>query len=229
MKYKYLLFDFDDTLLDFKKTEYDAFHNAMERCGLKNEEGYLEIYSEINHMKWMQLNEGLLTKNEIFNTRFQEFFDTVGIDYDSALFNQTYLKALSEPVHYVKDVVEVLRELSKDHEIYVVTNGLDAVQQPRLARSEFQPYIKEVFVSEVIGYEKPQLEYFDAVFAKIPGIQKEETLIIGDSLTSDIRGGNQAGIATCWFNPEGKPHNGIDHADYEIQELSELLEIVGIQ
>lgn len=226
MSYKYLLFDFDDTLLDFKKTEYDAFHNAMERCGLKNEEGYLETYSEINHKKWMQLNEGLLTKEDIFSTRFKDFFEAVGIDYDAAVFNETYLQALSEPVHYVKDVVEVLRELSKNHEIYIVTNGVDAVQQPRLSRCEFRPYIKEVFVSEVIGHEKPQPEFFDAVFTKLPQLRKEETLIIGDSLTSDIRGGNQAGIATCWFNPCHKPHNGIDHVDYEIEELSQLLDIV---
>lgn len=226
MSYKFLLFDFDDTLLDFKKTEEDAFHNAMKRCGLKDEEEYLQIYSEINHKKWMQLNEGLIEKADIFATRFLDFFKTVGIEYDSDEFNRQYMKALSEPVHYIEGVVEVLERLSKSHEIYVVTNGVQAVQEPRLKRSEFAPCIKEVFVSELIGHEKPRKEYFEAVFEKIPEFDKTRALIIGDSLTSDIRGGNNMDIATCWFNPEGKAHNGIDHVDYEIKKLEELYSIV---
>lgn len=226
MKYRYLLFDFDDTLLDFKKTEADAFHNAMVRSGLEDKEGYLEIYSAINHKKWMQLNEGLIAKKDIFETRFQEFFETVGITYDAVKFNQTYLTALSEPVHYVEGVVEVLKELSQGHELYIVTNGVEAVQNPRFMRCEFKPYMKQVFVSEHIGFEKPQKEYFDAVFEQIPGFKKEQALVIGDGLTSDIRGGNRAGIATCWFNPEGKPQNGIDIVDYEIKSLKELFDIV---
>lgn len=226
MKYRDLLFDFDDTLLDFKKTEEDAFYHALSRCNLKAEEGYLQLYSEINHKKWMQLNEGLIDKQEIFSTRFAEFFEQVGIQYDGVEFNRVYMQALSEPVHYVEDVVEVLQKLSKEHNIYVITNGVRAVQEPRLARSEFKSYIKDVFISEVIGHEKPQQEYFEAVFSQIPGWKKEKALIIGDSLTSDIRGGNRMGIDTCWFNPEGKPQNGTDHADYEIKKLKELLELV---
>lgn len=226
MKYRYLLFDLDDTLLDFKKTEEDAFHNAMLRSGLKEEEGYLELYSEINHKKWMQLNEGLINKQDIFRTRFQEFFERVGIHADGDEFNQTYLNALSEPVHYVDGVVEVLGELNKNHEIYIVTNGLQFVQQPRLSRCEFRDYIRKVYVSEVIGHEKPSAKFFDAVFDDIPGFVKEEAIIIGDTLSSDIRGGNQAGIATCWFNPNMKPHNGIDHVDFEIRQLCELINVV---
>lgn len=226
MKYRYLLFDFDDTLLDFKKTEAEAFHNAMIRSGLEDQEGYLEIYSAINHKKWMQLNEGLIAKKDIFDTRFQEFFEHVGITYDAFKFNQTYLKALSEPIHYVEGVCDVLWELSKEHELYIVTNGVEAVQTPRYTLCEFRPYVKQVFISERIGFEKPQIEYFQAVFEQIPGFEKEQALVIGDSLTSDIRGGNRAGISTCWFNPDGKPQNGIDRVDFEIKKLAQLLEIV---
>lgn len=226
MRYRYLLFDFDDTLLDFKQTERDAFHTAMKRCGLEDREGYLELYSEINHKKWLLLNEGQITKDEIFQTRFRDFFDAVGIDYDPMQFQQVYAKALSEPVYYMDGVVEVLRELSKEHEMYIVTNGIKAVQEPRLARCEFKSYIKDVFISEIIGFEKPQTEFFKAVFTKLPHLKREETLIIGDSLTSDIRGGNRVNIATCWLNPDKKEHNGIDAVTYEIQHLRELIDIV---
>lgn len=226
MKYNYLLFDFDDTLLDFQKTEQEAFYRAFERCGLKAEEGYLETYAQLNHEKWMLLNEGLMSKKEIFETRFVEFFQKVGIDYDGVRFNEIYLDALSEPIHYVDGVLEVLEKLSSKARIYIVTNGVERVQKPRMERSGIAQYIQEVFVSEVIGYEKPQKEFFDAVYAKVPELRPEETLIIGDSLTSDIRGGNLCGFDTCWFNPKKKPHNGIDHVDYEITHLAELIPIV---
>ena len=226
MRYQYLLFDFDDTLLDFKKTERDAFQNAMIRCGLETKDGYLELYSEINHRKWMLMNEGLIQKDEIFRSRFGEFFEQVGIQYDSELFNQIYIEELSIPIYYIKGVTEVLSKLSKQHELYIVTNGIYSVQQPRFDRCDFKRYIKDVFISEHIGYEKPQKEFFDAVFRTLPSARKEEFLIIGDSLTSDIRGGNVVDIHTCWFNPENKPHNGIDAVDYEIRELKELFDIV---
>lgn len=226
MNYRYLLFDFDDTLLDFKKTEEDAFHNAMKRAGIEDKPGYLERYSAINHKKWMQLNEGLLTKQEVLITRFEDFFGEIGAKVNPEEFQKIYAQALSEPVHYVEGVTEVLSELCKDHELYIVTNGIKKVQEPRFSRCDFKDYIKKVYVSEEIGYEKPTKEYFDIVFADIPGFNKEEALIIGDTLSSDIRGGNNAGIATCWFNPNQKPHNGIEHVDYEIRNLQELLDIL---
>jgi len=226
MKYKYLLFDFDDTLLDFQKTEYDAFYRAFERCGLKAEEGYLETYVQLNQEKWMLLNEGLMSKQEIFDTRFVELFEKAGIDYDGVKFNEVYLNALSEPIHYVDGVMEVLEQLSKEAELYVVTNGVEHVQMPRMKKSGIAAFIRETFISETIGHEKPQKEFFDAVYEKVPHLNPEETLIIGDSLTSDIRGGIRCGFDTCWFNPYKKPHNGIDYPDYEITHLSELIQIV---
>lgn len=226
-KYKYLLFDLDDTLLHFGKTESAAFHSCMQQLGLEVKEGYYEEYHEINKRKWLELNEGLISKSDLVISRFEEFFNKFGMgDVDSHAFNDVYEIALGKKVFYVDEAVETLKKFSQKCEVYIVTNGTRDAQRNRLAKSELKQYIKDIFISEEIGHNKPSSEYFDYVFDNISSFQKEKALIIGDSLSADIRGGNNAGIDTCWYNSKRRKHNGIDKVDYEIKHLKELDKII---
>lgn len=227
VKYKYLLFDLDDTLLHFGKTENYAFHESMQKFGLEVAKGNYEIYHEINKRKWLELNEGLITKKDLVLSRFEEYFQMFEIkNVNVKAFNDLYEIELGKRVFYVDDAVETLQKLCKYSDIYIVTNGTKTAQKNRMAKCEFRQYIKGVFISEEVGYNKPSIEYFNYVFAKIPEFDKESALIIGDSLSADIRGGNNAGIDTCWFNSKGKAHNGIDNVDYEIKYLKELNKVI---
>lgn len=222
MEYTTLLLDMDGTFLDFSAAEHSAFYRAMEAHGYPCDEESYRIYSRINHSLWEAFERGEIDKPTLLFTRFGRLFEQLGIDGDGAAFEEEYQMMLGEGHELIEGAQEVLDWLFPRYDLYVVTNGVEATQRNRLKLSGLDRFMKDIFVSEAVGYQKPQTEFFDYCFQRIPDFQREKTMIIGDSLTSDIQGGNNAGIASCWFNPAGKKNTLSLRIDREIRHLREL-------
>lgn len=205
--YRYLLFDADETLFDFLRAEKTALNLAFGDCGIPFKEDYVPIYSKMNSKLWKRLERKEITKPQLLAMRFANFYEAMGFTGNPDLMRTAYQKRLGEQCFLLPGAFDVIKKLSEDHRIYLITNGLKTTQSSRLERSGLLPYLSGVFISEEVGYEKPDRKYFEKVKESIPGFKEEEALIIGDSLTSDILGGNNAGIKTVWFNPGGKVNN----------------------
>ena len=226
MRYTTLLLDADDTLLDFQKTEEYALSSTFEQYGIPFTEEVRSTYKTINHKLWAAFEAGEINKATILARRFRNTFAALGIQGEFEGFEKEYQLALGRGGFLIPEAMEVCQELSKICRLYIVTNGVQATQESRMELSGLLPYIQDVFVSETTGYQKPQREYFDYVFSRIPDFDPAQALMIGDSLGSDIKGGYNAGLDTCWYNPAGKP-NGIKvPVTYEIKNLKELYAIV---
>lgn len=223
MRYKVLLIDADDTLLDFQKCEQVAINDTFKKYGLAFNEAIFEIYKKHNHALWAAFERGEVSKKEILEKRFRNTFEELGYRDVPSSFEEDYQKALGEGGYLLPNVEKVLEQLSSKCSIYIATNGVKATQRSRLVKSGILKYIKDVFISEEIGAQKPQKEYFEAVFAKLGDVNKEEILMVGDSLGSDIQGGVNAGIDTCWLNLHKKEST---LPTYEIHEISELANLV---
>ena len=223
---KTLLWDVDGTLLDFLAAEKYGMETCLGEIGVELTEEMLAVYSRINRSWWEKHEKGLCTREEIFIGRLKDFFGEYGIAYtDYDHFNRQYQIALGEAVFPVDDSLTLLKELGKTCKQYMVTNGSKLAQELKLAKSGIDQLCDGVFISELVGIQKPEKAFFDRV-QEATGYVKEETLIIGDSLSSDIKGGNNAGIKTCWYNPKGAPLRGDVTVDYEIGNLWELIEIL---
>ncbi len=224
--YRFLLFDADDTILDFLRAEAIALEFAFEDVGIAYRDEYLGIYSNINKSLWKMLEKKEITKPELLKTRFQKFFEAAGLMGDTENIRTAYQMRLGEQGFLIKGAGEIIRDLSQKYDIYIITNGLKNTQMSRLSASGLMPYIKGVFISENIGAEKPAAEFFDAVERGICDFKKEEALVIGDSLSSDILGSNNAGIKTVWYNKDHAVNNSVARPDYEIYELAEIYDIL---
>ena len=228
-KYTTLLFDADDTLLDFRKDEKQALVKALTHYGVPITEENIKIYSDINQGMWKQLERGEITKPELKRTRFKKFFEAIGFECDEEplTVNEHYLSLLGEGGNTLEGAVDTVKKLYEDgYELYIITNGIAATQAKRLNRSGLLPYINEVFVSETIGYQKPRKEYFDAVLNNIKEKDKEKILVIGDSLTSDIQGAMNAGLPCCWLNRYGKELPDEYKVDYVIEDVREVFGVI---
>ena len=219
---KTIFLDLDDTLLDFHKAEAVALAKALTALDVPPTPAVIARYSAINAQQWRLLEEGKFTRDEILTRRFDILFGELGVAQSSALARQTYEHFLAQGHFFLPGAEELLQTLAAQYALYLVSNGTAAVQAGRIASAGIAPYFRAIFISEEMGLYKPQKEFFDACFAAIPGFHREEALIIGDSLTSDIRGGNNAGIRTCWFNPQGKPRPADVHVDYEVSALPQI-------
>ena len=219
---KKLLFDLDDTILDFRTAERTSIRRTFEAFSIPADEAVLRRYSEINVGCWQRLERGTMTREEVLVGRFELLFRELGIAaYARAV--QDHYEALLESGHYfVPGAPELLEELYPRYELYLISNGNLRTQEGRLKSAGISPFFKGIFISEVIGVNKPAKAFFDACFTAIPGFRREDALIVGDSLSSDILGGINAGVRTCWFNPDGIPLSGSVRPDYEIHALGEL-------
>lgn len=225
---KTLLWDVDGTLLNFEQAERRAFQTCLERFGAVFSEERLHTYSAINDAYWKRLELGEVTKTRVYLGRFEDFFRVAGIaDIEPAAFNARYQAALGEIYIVNDDSITLCRALGRRYAQYVVTNGGGVAQRGKLKNSGLDRVMDGVFISEEVGFAKPDVRFFELCFAQIPGFQREETVIIGDSLTSDMRGGNNAGIRCCWYNPAGLPAPEdlrIDGVISNLQMLPALLE-----
>ena len=225
--YKVILWDIDGTLLNFHMAEKAAICNLFQTFGLGScTEEMLARYSMINAGFWKKLEKGELTKPQILVGRFETFFREYGLDVSCApAFNEAYQLALGDTVCFNPGGLETVKALKGKVKQYAVTNGTLVAQRKKLAASGLDTLLDGVFISDVIGIEKPNIGFFQAVWQKIGPYAPDEVLIVGDSLTSDIKGGNNAGIKTCWFNPNRSPAPDALHIDYDIQELGEVFKI----
>lgn len=228
-KFTTILFDADNTLLDFYKDEKQALIKALTHFGVPTTKENLKIYSEINQGMWKQLEKGEITKPELKRTRFKKFFDAIGFECNEEplTVNEYYLGLLGEGGNTLPGAVETVKELfEKGYALHIVTNGVAATQAKRLTRSGLLPYFKEVFVSETIGCQKPKKEYFDAVLEKISEKDKSKILVIGDSLTSDIKGAMNAGLFCVWLNHGTDELTEEYKPDIIIGDIKEVTEII---
>lgn len=224
---KYVLLDIDDTLLDFGKAEAAAIKKTFERIGIPATDEVIARYSEINNAQWSALERGELTRQQVLVRRFDILFEELGITgVPSEMAQASYEYLLGIGHYFIDGAVELLEALKDKYELYIVSNGTACVQDSRLASAGIAPYFKDIFISERIGADKPSREFFDRAFSRIEGFEREKAIIVGDRLSSDILGGINAGISTCWFNPKRLPPDPDIPADYEIHALNELPELL---
>ncbi len=227
---KVILWDVDGTLLDFEKAEYAAMKNCFDTFGLGEcTDEMIERYAEINKRYWERLERGEVTRSQVLLCRFEEFFSQEGIVTDCAAeFNREYQRQLGENVFFCDDSYELLSQLKSSGQVkqYAVTNGSKVAQDGKLNKSGLIHLFDDVFISEVVGVEKPGVEFFDHVWSVIGHYTPDEVMIVGDSLTSDIKGGNNAEILCCWYNPKGLENNKGVRVDYEIRHLKEVMDIL---
>ena len=226
MKYEILLFDVDNTLLDFDANEAESFKSTMGDKGIDYTEDLFAAYKTLNHQMWQAAERGELTVDEVIHTRFAKLLAHYDLKVDGSDFEKTYRAYLNKGIQEMPHVHEVLQALHKAHQLYVITNGLIETQTARLKDSGLSAYFEKVFISEAIGATKPSAVFFNHVKENIPGFDPQKALIIGDSLTADIKGGHLAGIDTCWICKEGTPNTSELKPNYIIHSLTELLQIV---
>ena len=217
---EFLFLDLDDTILDFQKAERLALAKTLEFFGLPPTDTVLARYHQINREHWERLERKELTRQQVLVGRFAALFAEMGLSAQAEQVARAYEENLSQGHYFLPGAEEALQSLRKKYKLYLASNGTARVQAGRLKSAGIIPYLQEIFVSEEMGYNKPDPAYFDACFARIPGFRKDRAMMVGDSLTSDILGGIQAGIATCWVNPHHK--TGSIRPDYEIESIVQL-------
>ena len=226
MKYPYLLFDADNTLFDFDAAEKNAHRQVCGKHRLAfTEEGYA-LYRRCNAQLWQDFDRGLCSKEFLLTERFRRYLSLSGETGDPEAMNRDHLRALGESAVLLPGAEALCRCLAAGHELYLVTNAVESVQRARFERSAIRPYFRDVFISEAIGCGKPSPAYFAYVLRAVPGLTAENGLVIGDSLTSDIQGANNAGLACCWFNPKGLPRPDGLRIDYKVRTLEEIADLV---
>ncbi|MGM9549118.1 MAG: YjjG family noncanonical pyrimidine nucleotidase [Faecousia sp.] len=219
---EFLFLDLDDTILDFHKAERIALGKTLSRFGLEPAEDVLSLYHKINKWHWEQLEKGKLNRDEVQIGRFAALFRELGISADAGQCTRTYEKNLAVGHYFLPGAEEAVARLSQKYRLFLASNGTASVQKGRLTSANLYRFFEKVFVSQELGFNKPSKEYFDACFAQIPDFDSQKAVMVGDSLTSDILGGKNAGITTVWVNPEHRSCNNGIVPDHEIQSISQL-------
>ncbi len=227
MRYSWILFDADGTLFDYPRAEEAALEAACAASGIEYQPALIELYRQVNHRIWQLFERGEIALSQLKVRRFEQLFDAAGIDADAERFSARYLEGLARGTQLIDGAEQIVRRLHGRLGMVILTNGLAGVQRPRLAGSAIHDCFAEVVISEEVGAAKPDPEIFDVTFERIGEPAREDVLMVGDSLTSDIRGGSDYGIDTCWFNPRGRPRDTDARIRYEIRRLDELAAVVG--
>lgn len=218
---EFLFLDLDDTILDFHKAERIALGKTIRSFGAEPTEEVLSRYHLINKAHWEMLERGEITREEVLVNRFAVLFRELGMTVDPAQCARAYESNLGVGHFFLPGGEEVVKSLHKKYRLFLASNGTASVQHGRLTSAGLYPYFEKVFISQEMGYNKPAREYFECCFANIPGFDPRKAVMVGDSLTSDILGGKNAGLVTVWVNPEGKDWGEI-RPDYEIRSITEL-------
>lgn len=225
MTYSSLFFDLDNTLLDFYKSESVAAAKVLCKHGLPYDNKTVKLYSEINQSYWEKFERSEIRKDEIFEGRFITLAKTLGVSADTRAISDDYFIFLSEGYFLIDGAIDILEYLkASGYKIYATTNGFSLTQAKRIKNSGLAPYFDKVFVSEDVGFQKPDKRYFEFIIENIPEKDKNRILVIGDSQSSDILGGINAGIDTCWFNTFGATAKY--KSKFEITALADLKNIL---
>lgn len=221
-----ILLDVDGTLLDFDEAERRGVRIVMQAYGVEPTKALEQRYHEINKKYWKLFERGEIAKEAIMENRFLEFFRTLGKQIDAAEVESLFREQLDSCAILMDGALEICAYLKERYQLYVVTNGVSHTQYRRLKDSGLDQYFADIFVSEDTGSQKPQAEYFHYCFARIPEQDPSRMMIIGDSLTSDIQGGKNAGVATCWVNFGRQPRMAGIAADFEVNRLDDIKKIL---
>lgn len=224
MQYKFLLFDLDHTLFDFDSAEDIALSNLLKEQGVAEIQAYKDYYIPMNRQLWRDLEDGKITKKELIQSRFSKLFAYFGIEKDGVLLAKSYQHHLSQQGQIYEGVEQLLDTLTdKQYELYAATNGIDFIQTRRLLHSGIAPYFNQVFISDRLQVQKPSPVFYDKIAKQIPNFKKEEALMIGDSLSADIAGGNKVGIDTVWYNPKNTLNTTDYQPTYTVRSYDELM------
>ena len=227
MSYKFLLFDLDHTLLDFDTAEDVALTQLLKEEGVADIQAYKDYYVPMNKALWKDLEQKKISKQELVNTRFSRLFAHFGLEKDGVLLAQSYQFYLAQQGQTLSGAHELLDSLiERDYELYAATNGITAIQTGRLAQSGLAPYFNQVFISEQLQTQKPDALFYERIGQQIADFSKEKALMIGDSLTADIQGGNNAGIDTIWYNPHHLENKTQAQPTYEVESYQALLDLL---
>ena len=224
MKYTTLLMDADDTIFDFPKCEYNALKNTLESFGLVFSDRIHENFSEINSALWKKFEMNRITRSELRVRRFSELLKKCFEGFENAeLLADKYVDMLALEAIFIDGAEQALENLGRHYEIYIITNGLKKVQYSRFEISDIYRFIKGHFISDELGVQKPQKEFFDTVLENINEKDKSRVLVVGDSLTSDMQGGRNAGLDTCLYDPKDKVSMPHELCDFKIKKLEDIM------
>ena len=227
MSYKFLLFDLDHTLLDFDAAEDVALTQLLKEEGVADIQAYKDYYVPMNKSLWKDLELKKITKKELVNTRFSKLFSHFGIEKDGIYLAEHYQFYLAQQGQVFSGAMELLDSLiDRGYELYAATNGITTIQTGRLEQSGIAPFFKEIFISEQLHTQKPDAAFYEKIGARIPNFNKNHALMIGDSLSADIQGGNNAGIDTIWYNPHHLENKSLAQPTYEVDSYQALLELL---
>ncbi len=222
-----IFLDLDDTVLDFTKAERIAVARTLEEFGLKAEDRVLDRYHILNLYQWKQLEKGLITREQVKVRRYENLFSEFGIEADAAAAAATYERNLGIGHYFVPGAEAFLKWAAERYSLYMVSNGTATVQDQRIESAGIAGYFKGIYISEKLGKNKPSKEFFDLVFENIISdidckFSVRDSIIIGDSLTSDIKGGNGVGLRSVWFNMRGEKNDTDIIPDYTVKNFDEL-------
>lgn len=231
-KFTTILWDVDNTLLDFNYSCRGALRQGFQSMGLEITEEMINRYFQINDSYWRKFEKGEITKEEVLQNRFVDLFGEYGLlelpQVSVQAFREEFQKSLGNIYSYLDDSLSICKALQTKYKQYIVTNGVTSTQRSKLGLSGFAEVMDGLFISEEIGAPKPQIEFFEYCLAKIEEKDKSKILMVGDSISSDIKGANAAGIKACWYNPKEKECIEDCQIDYEISDLHQIFEILGI-
>jgi len=225
MSYSILLFDLDDTLLDFGANETDSLNKLFQQQGYTLTEELFQLYNSVNKQLWAEYENGNIGLDVVLNSRFSETMLKLGQAVDGITWEKLYRELLGNGSQLMEGALEVCQRLSASHRLFVVTNGITQTQIKRLKLSGLFEFFEDIFDSQSIGFQKPSPEFFNYVMSHIKDFNKKEALIIGDSLNTDIKGGLLSGIDTCWMNPNSQQSTPEIQSTYTITSLVELYDI----
>lgn len=222
-KYEWLLFDLDNTILDFNIGSKKAFQKLLAQLGIEEEAHYDALYQSINKHIWWEFNKGLISQDDVRRKRFFLFFQVLGIEFDAGLANQIYFQHLGKEAEFIPGALEMLKSLkSKGYRLCMITNGMKEVQHSRIKISGLDEIFEHFIISDEIGVAKPDKAFFDEVLKRLDVDSLERSLVIGDTPQSDILGANNYGIDSCWYNPKNYPTVNNIEATFNIQELEQI-------
>jgi 2-haloacid dehalogenase len=227
MRYSWILFDADDTLFDFKRSARYALGQTLVDFQIAPTEAHFQVYEGINHEAWLAFERQEITATDLRRIRFERFMDAIGEYREPVEMNAHYLQLLSQTRFMLNGAVELVATLkSKHYKMGLITNGLHEVQRPRIRFAEMDKYFDVIVVSDEIGISKPHKGFFEHSFEQMGYPEKSEVIVVGDSLNSDIKGGINYGVDTCWYNPKGSSNLTEHQPTFQIQRLEELYIIV---
>lgn len=224
MAIRAVLMDIDDTLFDFQTSSRQALAETMQALGLPFSGAIWELYSKIDTEYWQSFERGQITKERLYIERFSDLFAALGVSRDAAACNAAYFRALGEQRNFMPHCEQTLRLLHARYPIYILTNGHAQLQKQRIAASGMAQYFDRVFISELLGCKKPDRAFFDRVFAELGEDLRPDSIMIGDSLSSDMQGGRNAGIRTCFYGSRARADARCDYVVEDLLELPALLE-----